>query len=93
MRPLLGAGGGAVLTAFFAGGWIVGVVLIATILVVVGATCWIVSDRDRPQRLAIVLKALRPGAPEPPTTQLPPGDPPDRQDPQPEGFRPSDPSA
>lgn len=79
MRPLLGAtGGGAMVAAVLANWWIIGAVLIFATLVVV-ATCWIVSDGDRPQRLATVLKALQPGPAQTTPTPAPPDDLPESQ--------------
>jgi hypothetical protein len=83
VKALFGAGGGAVLATFVAGGWIIGAVLLVAYLVAVVAVCWILVDKDRPQRLATVLKALRPGPTDGPAGQLPPGDGSDTQDPQP----------
>jgi hypothetical protein len=40
-------------------GWI-GVALIsATVILVTGAMCWVISDADRPARLAMLLRAWR----------------------------------
>jgi hypothetical protein len=51
MRRVLAAGGGSgLLGSLLAAGW-VGAVL--------GALCWIVNDKDRPHRLALILVAWR----------------------------------
>ena len=62
-RVFAAGGGGGLLASLLAAGW-VGVVLgVVVVLVVVGAICWIVNDRDRPDRLVRILAAWRRGDP------------------------------
>lgn len=49
------------MTAVLAMGWMGAVLLTAAILIPIGALCWILADRDRPLRLALLLSAWRHG--------------------------------
>jgi hypothetical protein len=65
VRHALGvaAGGGGLVSALLAGGWI-GVVLMAVVvLALVVAVCWVVADADRPARLALLITSWRAGTP------------------------------
>ncbi|MGH2628457.1 MAG: hypothetical protein ACRDHY_17610 [Anaerolineales bacterium] len=65
MRRVLGTVGGSsgVLSAVFAAGWAGVVLILAVVLVLTGALCWILADAKRPARLAMLLRAWRTSAP------------------------------
>nr|WP_042198691.1 hypothetical protein [Kibdelosporangium sp. MJ126-NF4]CEL23485.1 hypothetical protein [Kibdelosporangium sp. MJ126-NF4]CTQ89099.1 hypothetical protein [Kibdelosporangium sp. MJ126-NF4] len=63
-RRTLGTAGGVagVAAAAITTGWIGVALLVATALAAVAALCWVVADRHRPHRLALLLAAWRHGA-------------------------------
>jgi hypothetical protein len=65
MRRVLGAvgGGTGVLSAIFAAGWTGVILILAVVVVLTGAVCWVVADAERPARLAMLLKAWRTNVP------------------------------
>ncbi len=64
MGRVLGVVGGSagVLSTIFAAGWAGVILIMATVVFVTGALCWVVNDADRPARLAMLLRACRPRA-------------------------------
>lgn len=68
MRRVVGAIGGTtgVLSTIFAAGWIGVVLILAVVLIVTGAVCWVLADDKRPARLTMLLRAYRAnGSPKP----------------------------
>lgn len=65
MRRVLGTVGGStgVLSAVFAAGWASVVLILAVVVILTGALCWILADAKRPARLAMLLRAWRTSAP------------------------------
>jgi hypothetical protein len=65
MRRVLGAIGGStgVLSTLFAAGWAGVVLILAVVVVLTCAVCWVVADAKRPARLAMLLRAWRASAP------------------------------
>jgi hypothetical protein len=65
MRRVLGAIGGStgVLSTIFATGWVGVILILAVVVVVTGALCWVIADAKRPARLAMLLRAWRTSAP------------------------------
>ena len=60
LRTVGAAGGvGGAVAAALATGWIGAALLIVAIVVPIAAICWIVADRDRPQRLALLFTTWR----------------------------------
>jgi hypothetical protein len=60
LRPALGvAAGGGVLSTLLTTGWAGAALLIAVVLVLVGAVCWVVNDPQRPDRLALLIATWR----------------------------------
>ncbi len=65
MRRVLGAVGTStgVLSTLYAAGWTGVVLILAVVVVLTAAVCWVVADAERPARLAMLLKAWRANAP------------------------------
>jgi drug/metabolite transporter (DMT)-like permease len=65
MRRVLGTVGGSagVLSTIFAAGWTGMILILAVVVVVTGALCWVIADAKRPARLAMLLRAWRTSAP------------------------------
>ncbi|HZN75662.1 MAG TPA: hypothetical protein VFC00_28860 [Micromonosporaceae bacterium] len=65
MRRVLAAVGSStgVLSAVFVAGWTGVVLILAVVLVLTGAMCWVLADAERPARLAMLLSAWRASAP------------------------------
>ena len=65
MRRVLGTVGAStgVLSTVFAAGWTGVVLILAVVVVLTGAVCWVVADAERPDRLAMLLRAWRANAP------------------------------
>jgi hypothetical protein len=61
MQRIVGAIGGStgVLSTIFAAGWTGVVLILAVVVILTVAVCWVVADAERPARLAILLKACR----------------------------------
>jgi hypothetical protein len=64
MRRVLAAVGSStgVLSTVFAAGWTGVVLILAVVVVLTGAVCWVVADAERPARLAMLLRAWRANA-------------------------------
>lgn len=58
----LGSSSG-VLSAVFAAGWAGVVLILAVVVVLTAALCWVLADAQRPARLAMLLRAWRMSAP------------------------------
>jgi hypothetical protein len=55
-----GLGGSAsLLSAILVAGWAAMVLILAAVMVLTGALCWVLADSKRPTRLAMLLKAWR----------------------------------
>jgi hypothetical protein len=52
-----------VLSAIFAAGWTGVVLILAVVVIITVALCWVIADAERPARLAKLLKACRPSPP------------------------------
>jgi len=65
LRRVLGAIGGSTgaLSTIFAAGWIGVILILAVIMILTGAVCWVIADAKRPARLATLLRAWRASAP------------------------------
>jgi hypothetical protein len=63
MRRVVGAIGTGVLSAIFAAGWTGVILILAVVVILTGAVCWVVADARRPARLAMLLRACRASAP------------------------------
>ena len=65
MRRILGPIGGStgVLSTLFAAGWVGVVLILAVVVILTFAVCWVVADAKRPARLAMLLRAWRASAP------------------------------
>jgi len=61
LRQALGvtAGSGGIISALLAGGWTGVVLLVALVVVLVGAVCWVIADDARPERLALLITSWR----------------------------------
>jgi len=72
----LGAVGAStgVLSTVFAAGWTGVVLILAVVVVLTGALCWVVADAERPSRLAMLLRAWRANAPPKAVLELTPAD-------------------
>jgi hypothetical protein len=65
MRRVIGAIGAStgVLSTLFAAGWTGVILILAVVVILTGAVCWVVADARRPARLAMLLRACRASAP------------------------------
>ncbi len=77
MRRVLGAVGTStgVLSTVFAAGWTGVVLILAVVVVLTAAVCWVVADAERPARLAMLLRGVASECPTQSRSGLTPADP------------------
>ncbi|MGI5215037.1 hypothetical protein [Plantactinospora sp. CA-290183] len=63
--------GGGLVTGLSVSGWPALVALLTLAVIAVAATCWTISDRERPKRLALLIRAWRGQPARPSTARVP----------------------
>jgi hypothetical protein len=61
---LIGSGAGGLVTIALVANWFAAALLVAAILIPATVLCWVLNDKDRPKRLALLMTAWRHGVPD-----------------------------